>query len=199
MEENFFSNDQMNNEPEKQVEYPATKLSAFCFEWSETLVQAFIIVVLLLTFLFRGFTVDGESMMNTLHNGDKVAVVRWKYVPKDGDVVVIRKGAEIDKPIIKRIIATEGQSLKINYSDGSVIVDGKKLDETYIREPMIRLISNDAKIPAIVPEGYCFVMGDNRNHSSDSRCTAIGLIPYSNIIGKAKFVFYPFDRAKVIE
>ena len=199
MAENLVNNEEMDTTSERQVEYPASKLSAFCFEWSETLVQAFIIVVVLLTFIFRGFTVDGESMMNTLHDGDKVAVIRWKYVPKSGDVVVIRKGAEVYKPIIKRIIATAGQTLKINYSEGSVIVDGKKLNETYIKEPMLRLMSNDAKIPAVIPEGYCFVMGDNRNNSSDSRCTLIGLIPYSDIIGKAKFVWYPFDRAKVIE
>ena len=179
------------------VKNPASKFSAFCFEWSETIVQAFIIVVLLLTFIFRGFTVDGESMMNTLYNGDKVAVFRWKYTPKSGDVVVIKHGEKFDKPLVKRIIATAGQTLQINFSDGSVIVDGKKLDETYIKEKM--WLRGDAVIPAVIPDGYCFVMGDNRNHSSDSRSKLIGLIPYEDIIGKAKFVFYPFNRIKSID
>lgn len=190
-------NEKNKEENINEFENPAGKFSAFCFEWSETIVQAFILVVLVFTFLFRGFTVDGQSMMDTLHHGDKVAVIRWKYVPTDGDVVVIKHGEKFDKPIIKRIIATEGQSLKINFSDGSVYVNGEKLNETYIKEPM--WLRGDAVIPAVIPQGYCFVMGDNRNNSSDSRTKVIGLIPYENIIGKAKFIFYPFDRIRVIE
>ena len=184
-------------EEENNFSNPATKFSAFCFEWSETVVQAFIIVVVLLTFIFRGFTVDGQSMMNTLLDGDKVAVVRWKYKPQSGDVVVIRHGQKFDKPLIKRIIATAGQTLKINFSDGSVIVDGVKLNETYIKERM--WLRGNATIPAVIPENMCFVMGDNRNNSTDSRDKLIGLIPYEDIIGKAKFVFYPFNRIKIIE
>lgn len=179
------------------VSNPATKFSAFCFEWSEIIVQSFIIVVLLMTFLFRNFTVDGQSMENTLLHGDKVAVIRWNYVPTNGDVVVIKRGEHFDKPIVKRIIATEGQSLKINFSDGSVVVNGEKLNETYIKERM--WLKGDAKIPSVIPKGYCFVMGDNRNHSSDSRFNIIGLVPYENIIGKAKYVFFPFNHMKVIE
>lgn len=179
------------------IKNPASKFSTFCFEWTESVVQAFIVVVVLMTFLFRFFMVDGQSMMDTLHDGDRVAVMRWKYVPKDGDVVVIKHGQEFDKPLIKRVIATEGQTLKINFEDGSVTVDGVKLNETYIKEPM--WLRGDAEIPAVIPQGYCFVMGDNRNHSGDSRFKAIGLIPNGDIIGKAKFVVYPPSRIKVIE
>lgn len=189
--------EEMDSQGEVLVSNPASKFSAFCFEWSETIVQAFIIVVVLLTFIFRGFTVDGESMMNTLLNGDKVAVVRWKYVPTSGDVVVIKHGEKFSKPLIKRIIATEGQTLKINFSDGSVIVDGVKLNETYIKERM--WLRGNAVIPSVIPQGKCFVMGDNRNNSSDSRDKVIGLIPNEDIVGKAKFVFYPFNRIKVIK
>ena len=185
------------NEEVVSVSNPASKFSAFCFDWSETIVQSFILIVVLITFIFRGFVVTGQSMMDTLLDGDRVAVFRWKYVPKNGDVVVIKHGEKFDKPIIKRVIATEGQSLKINFSDGSVIVDGVKLNETYIKERM--WLRGNAVIPSVVPEGKCFVMGDNRNHSSDSRDKTIGLIPNENIIGKAKFVFYPFNRIRIIE
>lgn len=179
-----------------EIAYPASKFSTFCFEWSETIVQAFIIVLVLLTFLFRGFTVDGESMMDTLLDKDKVAVIRWDYTPTNGDVVVIKHGQYFDKPLIKRVIATEGQSLKINFNTGSVIVDGKTLNETYIKERM--WLRGDAVIPSIIPDGYCFVMGDNRNNSSDSRNKLIGLIPNEDIVGKAIFIFYPFNRIKLI-
>lgn len=192
-------NVQVNDEEQekKKVKYPAGKFSTFCFEWSETIVQTFVVVVLFSAFLFRFLTIDGQSMMNTLHHGDKVAVMKWKYTPKSGDVVVIKHGEEFDKPLVKRIIATGGQSLKINFTEGSVTVDGEKLNETYIKEPM--WLRGDAVIPSVVPEGYCFVMGDNRNHSSDSRNKVIGLIPYENIVGKAMFVCYPFSRIKVIK
>lgn len=190
MNSNLENNDQ-------KISNPASKFSTFCFEWTESIVQTFIFVVLLMTFLFRSFIVDGQSMMDTLHDKDKIAVMRWRYVPKSGDVVVIKHGQEFDKPIIKRIIATEGQTLKIDFSDGSVFVDGVKLDETYIKEPM--WLKGDAEIPSVIPQGYCFVMGDNRNHSGDSRFKVVGLIPYKDIIGKAKFVWYPPSRIKVIE
>lgn len=176
--------------------HPASKFSTFCFEWSESIVQVFIISVILMTFLFRFFTVDGESMMNTLLNKDKVAVVRWNYVPTQGDVVVIKHGQNFDKPLIKRIIATQGQTLKIDFDEGTVTVNNIKLEEPYIKEKM--WLTGDNEIPEVIPDGYCFVMGDNRNNSGDSRHTMIGLIPNEDIVGKAKFIVYPFNRMGVI-
>lgn len=180
-----------------EISNPASKFSTFCFEWIESIVPTFIFIVLLSTFLFRSFLVDGQSMMDTLHDRDRIVVMRWKYVPKNGDVVVIKHGQEFDKPIIKRVIATEGQTLKIDFDDGSVTVNGVKLNETYIKEPM--WLRGDAEIPSVIPQGYCFVMGDNRNHSGDSRHKMIGLIRNEDIVGKAKFVVYPPSRIKVIE
>ena len=136
-------------------------------------------------------------MMNTLYDRDKIFVSKWSYTPKDGDVVTIVEGQHYDKPIVKRVIATEGQSLKIDFSDGSVYVDGQKLDEYYIKEPM--WLQEDGDIPDVIPQGYCFVMGDNRNNSLDSRSKAIGLIDNKKIIGKVMFVFYPFNRIKVVQ
>ena len=178
-------------------ENPASKFSTFCYEWSESIVQVFIISVILMTFLFRFFTVDGESMMNTLLNKDKVAVVRLNYKPTQGDVVVIKHGQNFDKPLIKRVIATQGQTLKIDFDAGTVTVNNIQLDEPYIKEKM--WLTGDNIIPEVIPDGYCFVMGDNRNNSGDSRHTMIGLIPNEDIIGKAKFIVYPFNRVGVIK
>ena len=183
-------------ESTKIVKNPASKYSCFCFEWLESLIQAIAFILILFTFFFRTMKVDGESMMNTLHNNDKIFVSKWNYTPKDGDVVTIVKGQNYDKPIVKRIIATEGQSLKIDFSDGSVFVDGEKLDESYIKEPM--WLQEDGDIPDVIPKGYSFVMGDNRNNSADSRSKAIGLIDNRDIIGKVMFVFYPFDRIVMV-
>lgn len=169
---------------------PAGKFSSFFFEWLECIIQAVILIVILMTFVFRIVTVEGESMRDTLYSGDRLVVWRWNYVPKDGDIVVISRGQFVDKPIIKRVIATEGQTLEINFSDGKVKVDGKILDEKYIKEPM--WLQGDADIPYVIPKGYSFVMGDNRNRSADSRFVEVGLIPNQNIVGKADFRIFPF-------
>lgn len=180
----------MNNE--NKNESFMSKFSRVMFEWVESLVQAVIIVVLLMNFVFRAVNVSGESMMNTLHNDDKVVIMRWKYTPQNGDVVVIKHGQNFGSPIIKRIIALGGQRLSIDFKKGTVRVNGKLLNEAYIKEKM--WLKGDAEIPMIVPEGYAFVMGDNRNNSTDSRFEEVGLIPYDDIIGKASFIIYPFDR-----
>lgn len=196
----YKQEDKTNNSDENlntKFKNPATKFSTFCFEWLESIVQAIIVVVFLMTFLFRVVNVSGTSMLDTLHDADKVIVVKWSYAPKSGDVVVISRGQNLDEPLIKRVIATEGQSLNINFSDGSVTVDGVKLDETYIKEPM--WLQGDGDIPAVVPKGYSFVMGDNRNHSLDSRFKDVGLISNENIVGKASFIIFPFDRIREIK
>lgn len=167
-----------------------------CYEWTETIVEAIIPVVFILAFVFRIVSVSGESMLNTLHNMDKVLVIEWYYKPKNGDVVVIRKGQNLDEPLIKRVIATEGQTLEIDFSTGTVTVDGELLEEIYIKEKM--WLREDGDIPQKIPKGYSFVMGDNRNNSLDSRSKAVGLIKNEDIKGKAAFVVFPFNRIKSI-
>ncbi|MEE0858401.1 MAG: signal peptidase I [Acutalibacteraceae bacterium] len=174
----------------------SVSLTESCYEFLHTLIVAIAVVVLLLTFVFRLVDVDGQSMMDTLHDKDRVVVTNFCYTPQDGDVVVISHGQNLNKPIIKRVIATEGQSLQIDFETGEVAVDGVVIDEPYIKDLTTR--QGDAEIPEVIPEGKVFVMGDNRNHSTDSRFTDVGLIDEKDIIGKAQFIFYPFDRFKML-
>lgn len=190
--------DELNDEliNSENVENPASEFSATCFDWLESLTQALVLVVIIMAFFLRPVSVIGTSMLNTLHDADKVIVLKYGYVPKNGDVVVISPVNNLDEAIIKRVIATEGQTLSIDFTDGSVTVDGKKLDEPYIRERM--WVQGDGEIPKVIPKGYSFVMGDNRNGSLDSRFKEVGLIPNEKIIGRASFVIFPFNRMGVI-
>ncbi len=181
---------------ENQYDIPETadSLTQSCYEWLHTLVLAITVVMILLTFVFRLVNVDGQSMMDTLFDKDKVIVTNLCYTPECGDVVVISHGQNLNKPIVKRVIATEGQSLSIDFETGTVVVDGAVLDEPYIKETPFK--SGDAEIPEVVPEGMVFVMGDNRNHSTDSRSTTVGMIAEEDVIGKAQYIVYPFNRFK---
>ena len=155
------------------------------------------ILILIITFVFIMVIVDGRSMQHTLESGDKIIVTKMGYQPKDGDVIVVGKSEEgYSKPIVKRVIATEGQTLKIDFENQQVIVDGKVLDEPYISS---ETIEGTAEIPEVIPEGYVFVMGDNRYISMDSRYKDIGLVNVDDIVGKAVFVLFPFDRFGFIE
>lgn len=165
------------------------------FEWIQVLLIPLMIIIILMTFVFRIVNVDGSSMMNTLHDSDLVLVTNFLYEPENGDIVVISHGQEYATPIIKRVIAKAGQTVKIDYENNQVIVDGVAIDEPYIAEAMIDNPSeNNLEIPEVIPEGMIFVMGDNRNHSLDSRSQRIGLINETDVIGKAQFIFFPFNR-----
>ena len=171
-------------------EYSAATRS--CFEWVEAVITAIVAVVLLFTFFFRVVNVNGQSMEDTIHNEDKVLLTNLFYEPQNGDVVVISRAQHFEEPIIKRVIATEGQSLRIDFNTGDVYVDGVLLEESYIKTPTTD--DEGGEIPEVIPEGYVFVMGDNRANSLDSRSEQIGLIDKRNIIGKAQFIVFPFDR-----
>ena len=174
-------------------EEESISVTSFIFEWANAFMVALIVVVLLLTFVFRQVTVSGSSMTDTLSDKDRLIISSFMYKPQYGDIVVISHGENYSDPIIKRVIATEGQSLSINYETGEVSVDGVILEEKYIKGKTIRL-RNSLEIPEKIPEGYVFVMGDNREGSLDSRSTDIGLIPVENIIGKAELRIYPLAK-----
>jgi len=180
-----------DNEKEESV-----SVTQSCYELLHAMIAALVLVVLLLTFVFRLVDVDGESMMDTLHDRDRVIVTNLCYKPQDKDVVVISHGQNLNRPIIKRVIATEGETLNIDFTTGEVAVNGVIIDEPYIKDLTTK--EGDAEIPEVIPDGMVFVMGDNRNHSTDSRFVDVGLINESDIIGKAQLVLFPFDRIKLL-
>lgn len=182
-------------ENDKKVKYYLNikKLPNYFFDVSKTVLFVFSIISIIFIFVIRDANVVGSSMVDTLHNNDKVILYNFMYTPKDNDIIVINAEDQIEKRIIKRVIATEGQTLNINYEKGEVSVDGIVLAENYVSS-YTKKPNNEWSIPYVIPEGYVFVMGDNRNISLDSRDSEIGLIPVDEVIGKAIFIVYPFDR-----
>lgn len=164
------------------------------YDWVRCIIFAIAIVIVCLTFVFRLVNVDGSSMYDTLSSDDKVIVTNFMYTPKTNDIVVISHGAQYANPIIKRVIATEGQSVKLDYENDRIIVDGIVIDEPYIDGSAFSGNIGDNEIPDVIPEGKIFVMGDNRKVSMDSRSTKIGLIDVNDVIGKAQVVAFPFDH-----
>ena len=161
----------------------------FIYEWLDSLVFAFITILLVFTFAFRVVGVSGESMVPTLQNGDWLAVRAVNTSVERGDIVVITQPNSLNEPLIKRVIAVGGDTLDIDFITGEVFVNGERLDEPYIAEATHR--GFDTTFPLTVPEGYLFVMGDNRNNSLDSRSSTIGFIDERYVLGVAEFRFFP--------
>ena len=153
------------------------------YDFASILVSAVLAVCLIFTFVFKISAVDGDSMNNTLHNGDKVLITARDWTIERGDIVVISQPNAFNKVLIKRVIATEGQTVEINGKTHQVIVDGEVLEEPYIAQPLI--VQGTWNYPVTVPEGCVFVMGDNRNRSTDSRDSAVGMIDTRYIVGEA--------------
>ena len=152
------------------------------------------LVVILLVFLvlFRVVVVSGPSMKQTLVHGDYLLLINNIFYgePEQGDIVVVSKDSFKDgEPIIKRVIATEGQWVDIDFGAGVVYVNGNALDEPYTNTPTN--LDEGISFPLMVNEGCVFVMGDNRNESKDSRSLEIGQVDKREIMGKALFLFLP--------
>ena len=128
-------------------------------------------------------------MNNTLFHGDKMVVLDLPYTPKQGDIVVFRKDEYKPEALVKRVIATEGQTVEIDFDKGIVYVDGVALDEPYTAD--YTYIPIDFSGVQTVPEGCVFVMGDNRNHSADSRSDKYGMIDTSKIVGRVVLPVLP--------
>ena len=176
---------------------------------AETLVITLFVVSLIFTYVVRIFTVSGGSMESTLMPGDKVLVNLLDKVQDTGDIVVIDakdsftladdgslvKGEGVDTILIKRVIATGGQTVDIDFVSGAVTVDGKKLHEDYLRLGLTHIDRGafTGQYPVTVPEGYLFVMGDHRSVSRDSRSPEIGFVPVGSVIGTAVLKVYPLS------
>ncbi len=158
------------------------------FDLFEIFVGAIIIVTITVAFLFRTVGVSGTSMTHTLQNKDRLIISNFCYQPTVGDIVVLNLPDRFNMPIIKRIIANEGQTVNITNS-GDVYVDDIKLKEDYIHDKTMK--GNHNSYPVKVPKGCIFVMGDNRMGSTDSR--EFGCVNKNNIAGKAIFRILPFS------
>ena len=162
--------------------------------WLQALVMVLVALILIFTFIGRIIGVDGSSMYPTLHHGDMLLLQSIGYTPKQGDVVVLTKEFDAaDGPIVKRVIAVGGQHVDIDYAAGTVSVDGQVLNEPYINEAM-REPYYENLTSVDVPEGSIFVMGDNRNNSSDSRDVTLGTVDERYVLGRALWVLLPFQN-----
>ncbi len=168
------------------------------YDWIQCLIVALIICVILFIFFIRIIDVSGTSMNPTLLNGDKMLVSDLFYRPKAGDVVVFKTdNYDPDKALVKRIIATEGQEINIDFENGIVYVNGDPIQEDYINE--LTNTKLDFIGPQTVPEGCVFVMGDNRNASTDSRKKEIGMVDERMILGRVYCVIFPLTELGWVE
>ena len=150
------------------------------------------IILLILMLVFRVVVVSGSSMLPTLVSGDRLLLLSTPlyHTPSYGDIIVASKDSfEDGEPIIKRVIAVEGQTVDIDFSTGTVYVDGVALNEPYINN--LTTLSEGVNFPLVVEDGCVFVLGDNRGRSQDSRSPQIGQIDKREILGKAFFLFLP--------
>lgn len=200
-ENGFKINTDIEEEPKANTE--KTTFTSEVIDWLEILTFSIIAVVIIFSFFFKVATVEGRSMNNTLAGGDKLVITDFGYEPKYGDIVVISRNTENSvlsesaekEPIIKRVIATGGQTVNIDFETGTVYVDNVALKEDYISSPTFN--KYDIDFPVYVPDGYIFVMGDNRAESLDCRDSRIGeggVIDKRYVLGHAVFRFFPFNK-----
>ena len=178
--------------------------------YAHDMLYLLLIVMLLFLLVFRIIVVSGGSMRMTLLDGDYLLLLNntFYHNPQRGDIVVISKESfDNGKPIVKRVIATEGQTVDIDFETGEVSVDGEVLREDYINA--LTTVDGGVHFPLTVAEGCIFVLGDNRGISKDSRYPDVGQIDRREVLGKAIFLMYPgtddgtypreFDRVGAIQ
>lgn len=200
---------------DKKAEEKESKIVDDILEIIESTLVTVFVIVMIFTYLLHPVNVVGRSMNNTLMDNDRIFMTTIYGGPHYGDIIVINNdeayllnddgsiyerditGSSLKECIIKRVIAEPGQTIDIDAENGKVIVDGKVLDEPYIKET----VDSDGGMfdfPITVPDGYYFVMGDNRRNSSDSRCGDVGLIKKDQIYGKALIRYSPIKDFKFL-
>jgi len=167
---------------------PQIKLTIY--DWLQSVVTAILLGLMLFIFVGRTIGVDGISMYQTLRHNDRIIISNLFYTPDNGDIIVFESSSErFEHPLVKRVIAIAGQWVDIDFETGEVFVDGEVIYEPYI--DVITSARHNFDGPVFVPEGYVFVLGDNRNHSSDSRDNEIGVVDTRYILGKVLFIWMP--------
>ena len=196
-EYNALPQDGEEHEEQEEPRRPGAEL----YEWLQLFLGCVVAAVVLFNCVARLTRVDGASMDNTLQHGEIMLIWSLGYTPQQGDVVVLNKTSALlpgwtePHAIVKRVIATGGQTVDIDYFTGTVYVDGQPLDEPYIPEEMYLPFSPTMQgTHWVVPEGSIFVMGDNRNNSTDSRDLQLGPIDTDYILGKAVLALWPMER-----
>lgn len=164
------------------------------WEWVRSLGTVAIATFLLFYCVIRVVSVQGHSMEPTVAEGDRLVISGMFYTPQTGDIVVLSEKNSLGERLIKRVAATGGQTVEI--LDGAVFVDGKKLEEPYLAEAATG--PGEETYPLEVPEGFLFVMGDNRSHSTDSRFSEIGCVAEKEVIGRVLFRLLPMGRAGLV-
>ncbi len=210
MEENEKNLNEMIDEAEVVDTDNSPKKNSFLkevFEWVKAIAIALVVAFLLRNYVLTLAKVSGESMEPTLQNADRLYVNRVAYTPQKGDVIIFEPASDPGRPYIKRVIATEGDTLYIDFKTGDVFVNDELIDEPYINEPthlmgsyisLLQMSGNYSKEkPIKIEEGYFWAMGDNRNASKDSR--ELGQIPVEELIGHATFRFWPLDNIGTVD
>lgn len=168
------------------------------FEWGSSLLFAFS-TCFFITIFVMFFTVSGDSMLPTLHDGDKLLVYKFMYTPKRGDIVTIDTNEQLGKNIIKRVIGLPGDTVKIDYDKHEVYVNGQLLKEDYINDPTA--LSGDGAMlnntVYLLPDGRICVLGDNRNHSMDSRFGKIGFVYVNKLYGSVFLRYWPMGDFRI--
>lgn len=194
----------MNTENKKikpKEEKEKTTLLGSIFELVEMVGITAAVVMLVFAFVVRLNVVDGNSMLNTLHNGEYLVVSDLCYTPEPGDIVIVHKldAFPYTDPIVKRVIAVGGQTVDIDFSTWTLTVDGEVVDESYRYVDDGMLLTAEYPFPITVPENEIFVMGDNRNHSADSRQIEIQTIDERCIVGRAVARIFPLSEITIFK
>lgn len=184
-------------------------LGADLLDWFDTIIYSVLAIVVVFTFITRMSTVDGTSMVPTLEDGQHLMIENVFYTPAYNDIVVVyseklpNEDGGRGKAIVKRVIGLPGDQIEIDYAHGTVTRNGVTLEQEvkngilYEDGHIINTYTNDEEGLGgsfTVPEGSLFVMGDNRNGSTDSRSYLVGYIDIRDIVGKAYLRVTPLDK-----